>query len=50
MSKRLQVLLPEEEFEALKALAKKCKTTVGEWVRRALRRAAKEQAEVPAYK
>jgi Ribbon-helix-helix protein, copG family len=39
MSKRLQVLLPEEEMAELRRLAEREKLTVGEWVRRALRQA-----------
>ena len=39
MSKRLQVLLPPEEFSDIQRLAKRESLTVGEWVRRALREA-----------
>lgn len=39
MSKRLQVLLPEEEMEEIRRLARREQLTVGEWVRRALREA-----------
>jgi hypothetical protein len=39
MSKRLQVLLPDQEMSDLRRLAKRERVTVGEWVRRALREA-----------
>jgi hypothetical protein len=39
MSKRLQVLLPEEEMDEIRRLARREEVTVGEWVRRALREA-----------
>ena len=39
MSKRLQVLLPENELLDIQRLAKRERLTVGEWVRRALRQA-----------
>ena len=37
MSKRLQVLLPDQEMAEIQRLARREKVTVGEWVRRALR-------------
>jgi hypothetical protein len=37
VSIRLQVLLPEAEMEAIRALARRERIPVGEWVRRALR-------------
>lgn len=37
MSKRLQVLLPDQEMSDLQRLAKRERVTVGEWVRRVLR-------------
>jgi len=37
MSKRLQVLLPDQELQDIQRLAKRERLTVGEWVRRALR-------------
>ena len=37
MSKRLQVLIPEEEMLSIQQLAKSENLTVGEYVRRALR-------------
>ena len=36
MSKRLQVLLPDDEISAIQRLAKRERLTVGEWVRRVL--------------
>ncbi|MGA2148720.1 MAG: ribbon-helix-helix protein, CopG family [Bryobacteraceae bacterium] len=39
MSKRLQVLLPDNEMAHIQRLAKREQVTVGEWVRRALRQA-----------
>lgn len=43
MSKRLQVLLDETEFDRLRHLAREKGMTVAEWVRQAVRRAASEQ-------
>lgn len=39
MSKRLQVLLPDQEMTELQRIAKREGLPVGEWVRRALREA-----------
>jgi hypothetical protein len=39
MSKRLQVLLADQEMSDIQRLAKRERMTVGEWVRRALREA-----------
>jgi hypothetical protein len=39
MSKRLQVLFPDQEMTDIQRLAKRERLTVGEWVRRALREA-----------
>jgi hypothetical protein len=39
MSKRLQVLLSDNEMEEIQRLAKRERLTVGEWVRRTLREA-----------
>jgi len=39
MSKRLQVLLPDEEMAGIQRLAKRERVSVGEWVRVALREA-----------
>lgn len=37
MSKRLQVLLPDQEMSEIRRLARRERLTVGEWVRRVLR-------------
>ena len=42
MSKRLQVLLEEDELREIQRAARRSKTTVAEWVRQALR-AARQQ-------
>ena len=39
MSKRLQVLFDDEEFVEIQTSARRCRMTVAEWVRQALRRA-----------
>jgi hypothetical protein len=39
MSKRLQVLLPDQEMSEIQRWAKREHLTVGEWVRRTLRQA-----------
>jgi hypothetical protein len=39
MSKRLQVLLPDQEMADIQRLARRERLTVGEWVRRTLREA-----------
>ena len=39
MSKRLQVLLPDQEMREIQQFARREKVTVGEWVRRVLREA-----------
>ena len=41
MSKRLQVLLPDQEMSEIQRVAKREHLTVGEWVRRSLRDARK---------
>jgi hypothetical protein len=46
MSKRLQVLLPDQEMLEIQRLAKQERLTVGEWVRRVLREA---RADRPAF-
>jgi Ribbon-helix-helix protein, copG family len=46
MSKRLQVLLPDQEMSEIQRLARRERLTVGEWVRRALREA---RAGKPAH-
>lgn len=51
MSKRLQVLLPDQEMAEIRRLAKREKLSVGEWVRRALREArSKRPAAGPEKK
>jgi hypothetical protein len=44
MSKRLQVLLPDDEFSEIRGLAKRERLTVAAWVRRALDDAKRRQA------
>ena len=39
MSKRLQVLLPDQEMTDIQRLARRVRLTVGDWVRRPLREA-----------
>jgi hypothetical protein len=48
MSKRLQVLLDEAEYQQLERLARQDRLTVSEWVRRALRRAGEQEPSVEA--
>ncbi|HEY3455797.1 MAG TPA: hypothetical protein VGK64_14420 [Bryobacteraceae bacterium] len=43
MSKRLQVLLPDQELAEIQRLARRERVAVGEWVRRALRDARSRQ-------
>lgn len=43
MSKRLQVLLPDQEMTDIQRLARRERLTVGEWVRRALRQAREQK-------
>jgi hypothetical protein len=43
MSKRLQVLLPDQEMAAIQRLARQENLTVGEWVRRVLREAREQK-------
>ena len=43
MSKRLQVLLDDDEMEEISRLARQQRTTVADWVRRALRAARSSQ-------
>jgi predicted transcriptional regulator len=43
MSKRLQVLLDERELKALQRIARRKGTTAAEWVRQALRAAARHE-------
>jgi len=44
MSKRLQVLLADDEMADIQLLAQREHVTVGEWVRRTLREARKQQS------
>jgi hypothetical protein len=46
MSQRLQVLLEDDEFDELRAVAKANRMTVAEWVRQALRAARRTE---PVY-
>jgi hypothetical protein len=43
MSKRLQVLLPDQEMAEIQRFARRERVTVGEWVRRVLREARTRQ-------
>lgn len=43
MSKRLQVLLDPDEWEQLREIARRHRTTVSEWVRRTLREARERE-------
>ena len=43
MSKRLQVLLPDQEMEEIRRLARRERLPVAEWVRRVLREARSER-------
>jgi hypothetical protein len=45
MSKRLQVLLPDEEMSEIQLLARLEHLTVGEWVRRTLREARSQKSK-----
>lgn len=42
MAKRLQVLLDEEEYLEIQAVARRQRVTVAEWVRQALRKAKRD--------
>jgi hypothetical protein len=51
MSKRLQVLLADDEMADIRTLAQRERLTVGEWVRRTLREARSRQSvKDPAIK
>ncbi|MCY3892235.1 MAG: hypothetical protein OXF65_02955 [Acidimicrobiaceae bacterium] len=39
MSKRLQVLVPEDEYAEIQETARRCRLTVAEWVRQTMREA-----------
>lgn len=43
MSKRLQVLLDEEELQEIRQIARQQRMTVAEWVRQTLRAARRQQ-------
>lgn len=43
MSKRLQVLIDERELREIRGIAKRHRMTVAEWVRQALRAAARQE-------
>lgn len=43
MSKRLQVLLPDQEMTEIQRFARRERLTVGEWVRRVLRDAREQR-------
>jgi hypothetical protein len=46
MSSRLQVLLPDSEMEEIRQLAEREQLSVGEWVRRALRKEREQTSTV----
>jgi hypothetical protein len=48
MSKRLQVILDEEEMQAIQEAARLHRTTVAEWVRQALRAARRREPHTEA--
>ena len=48
MSKRLQVILNDEEMRALQDIAKRHHTTVADWVRQALRAARRQEPRIDA--
>ena len=50
MSKRLQVVMDERELRDIRRAARRERTTVAEWVRRALRRARQRQPQVDPHK
>ena len=45
MTKRLQVLLDDEEYRDIQGVARQHRLTVAEWVRQALRRARSDATE-----
>ena len=47
MSKRLQVLIVEDEYLEIQEAARRRRMTVSEWVRRALRKAMDDQPGPP---
>ena len=44
MTKRMQVLFADDEYEEIQAAAKRQRMTVAEWVRQSLRKARYDQA------
>lgn len=50
MSKRLQVVFGDEEYEEIRRAARRQRMTVSEWVRRTLRRARAEEPSADAAK
>jgi hypothetical protein len=44
MSKRLQVILSDDEYEELRLVSSSAGVTVSEWVRQALRRVRRDQS------
>ena len=51
MSKRLQVLLPDQEMSDIQILAERAQMSVGEWVRQTLREArSRKSLKDPAEK
>ena len=46
MSKRLQVLLDEEEYKEIQGVARRHRVTLAEWVRQALRQARSDHPGV----
>jgi SOS response regulatory protein OraA/RecX len=48
MSKRLQVILDDDELRAIQEIAKQQRTSVAEWVRQALRAARRREPRLDA--
>jgi hypothetical protein len=48
MTKRLQVLMEESEFELVREVARRHRVSVGEWVRQAIRSSCFELSSRPA--
>lgn len=48
MSKRLQVVLDEEEYREIQRIARRHRMTVSGWVRQSLRRARRSESAVDA--
>ena len=46
MTTRLQVLLEDDELDEIRAVARRQRMTVAEWVRQALRRARRDESPV----